>query len=63
MVQFFTDMIAAPALWFVSIVQGSGMVGLFLGSFMMIMVIKTLLVPVLGHSGSDRSKRSHSKED
>lgn len=63
MVQFFTEMIAAPALWFVSIIQGSGMVSVFLGTFMMIMVIKTLLVPVLAHSGSDRAKRSRSKED
>lgn len=55
--------ISVPASWLFSIIYGSGMIGIFQASFLIVMVIRFLLVPVLGHSGSDASKRSRDKED
>lgn len=63
MIQFFSDMFAAPALWLLQLIEGTGMMGFFLAAFMTVMVCRILLAPVLGHAGSDTSKRSRSKEE
>lgn len=62
-VSFLFNMISAPASWFLYVIEGSGMTGIFLAAFMVFMVVKTLLSPVLGSAGSDTAKRSRNKEE
>lgn len=62
-ISFFFDMVSVPGVWFLELMEATGMTGIFLAAFMVFMVIRTLLAPALGHSGSDTASRSRDKEE
>lgn len=55
--------ITQSADWFLSLLLQSGLTGFFLVMFLVYKIVVILLRPILGDAGSDRSKRSLSKED
>lgn len=61
-INFVTQAFLVPGTWFMNILTGSGMVGLFLALFMIFQLIRILMAPIIGHAGSDTAKRSRDKE-
>lgn len=55
--------ISVPASWLFSLMFGSGMLGIYQASFLLFMLYRFLLSPILGHSGSDTSKRTRDKKE